>query len=564
MPFVPYEIVREENVEAQMRDGTILRANIARPRARGKFPALVQRTPYGKGWACAGLAAYGYVVINQDLRGRYASEGEFIPLFTDQHHDAEDGYDTIEWAASLPYCDGNVGTFGGSYCSWTQWQLAPRQPPHLRAMAAGVLAARLTDMERGGIFRTGRALEWVCGSLAPDTRRRTGGPKPHTPEEFWRLWDTALRGKFYWFLPLAELPEWALGTLGEYYRQWLADHTTDHFHFCERHKDVAVPNLHYTGWYDRHIGTVDHFNGVRQNALSDLARRSQRLIIGPWTHGLLGGQRVGEMDFGPQAALNYEAVVLRWFDYWLKGIENGVLEGPPVRIFVMGANHWRDEEEWPPARAEEVVFYLHSRGRANTPYGDGSLSPDPPKDEEPDRFTYDPRDPVPTLYGQRTQDEPRDQRVLDHREDVLVYQTPPLPEEVEVTGYPVLKLYAASSAPDTDFTAKLVDVHPNGFAQNLCYGILRARYRQGFARPELLTPGEVVEYTLELQPTSNRFLKGHRIRLDISSSDFPNFDRNHNTGGADYFEATLRVAEQTVLHDRVHPSRLILPVIREA
>ena len=261
------------------------------------------------------------------------------------------------------------------------------------------------------------------------------------------------------------------------------------------------------------------------------------------------------------AARDFYETADQWFAYWLKGEEGGLDSWPPVQLFVMGANQWRDEKEWPLSRTRYTDFFLHSGGRANNPAGNGLLSRQAPQDEPEDRYVYDPRDPVMSLYAPHGQNEPQDQRQLDGRQDVLVYSTPPLEKPLEVTGPVTVKLWASSSAPDTDFVAKLIDVWPNGFAQELCYGIVRARYRDSFTEPSLLRSGQVYELTISVNPTSNLFKTGHRVRLDISSSDFPNFDRNHNTGGDDYAESTLVAAKQTVFHDRTRPSRVVLPVI---
>jgi hypothetical protein len=322
-----------------------------------------------------------------------------------------------------------------------------------------------------------------------------------------------------------------------------------------------VPVFHRTGWYDRLSRTVEMFAEMRAGAATESARQSQRMIVGPWTHTSDLSRRVGEVDFGTEAQVDYFSLIIPWFDYWLKGEKNGAMDAAPVRLFVMGANRWRDEDEWPLSRARPTDFYLRSQGDANGPAGDGSLSLEVPSDGTADRFVYDPRDPLMSLYNANGHDEPRDLRVLDHRRDVLVYRTEPLKEPLEVTGCPVLTLFASSTAPDTDFIVKLVDVHPDGFAQGLCYGIVRARFRDGLDRASPITPGKVYEYAIELLPTSNLFREGHRIRVDVSSSDFPNFDRNHNTGRDDWADPELAVAHQTVLHGPDHPSRITLPVV---
>ena len=323
-----------------------------------------------------------------------------------------------------------------------------------------------------------------------------------------------------------------------------------------------MPVLSITGWYDQQIGTIKHFTGMTAHGMTAHTRENQYLIIGPWTHTLVDlKRRVGQVDFGPEAVRDYYEIADRWFSRWLKDEESAIEAWPPIQLFVMGADRWREEREWPLARTRYTDFYLHSGGRANTAAGDGTLSMATPQTEPSDVYDYDPRDPVMTLYSAEGQQEPHDQRALDGRRDVLVYVTPPLEEPVEVTGPVAVELWASSSARDTDFLAKLMDVWPDGFVQELCHGIVRARYRDSYEKPSLIESGQIYKYTIRVNPTGNLFQQGHRIRLDISSSDFPNFDRNHNTGGNDYHEAALQTARQRIFHDASHPSRLILPVI---
>ena len=544
VPKRSFGVAVEADVPAVLRDGTVLRTDVYRPDAPGRYPVLLQRTPYSKdGENCVEqghrLAERGYVVVQQDVRGRYRSDGEFQPgFFSADHQDSEDGYDTVEWAAGLPWSTGRVGTFGGSYCGWTQWELAHTRPPQLAAMIPSAIAANLLDREMSGVLRLGRVLWWSVNTLAPDVRLRLGEPGPTTTGEAERLYLERDRSKWLWHLPLAEIPDEALSGVGKHWRSWLADHASDHFGFLERHRDVAVPALTTTGWYDQQIGAIRNFTGMRANGMTEEARTGQRLIVGPWSHTTdFSSSRVGDLDFGPEAVRDFYRMADNWFGHWLKGEGTGVEEWPPVQLFVMGANRWREEEDWPLAGTEYTDYYLH---------GDGRLAPRPPADEPPDSYDYDPRDPVMTLYSPPGQQEPQDQRALDGRRDVLVYQTDPVEEPVEVTGPVTVHLWAASSARDTDFVVKLMDVWPDGFVQELCYGIVRARYRESFASPSLIEPGRVYEYTIQVNPTSNLFRRGHRIRLDVSSSDFPNFDRNHNTGGDDYFESTLATARQTV------------------
>jgi len=561
---------RHENTPSPMRDGTILRADVYVPEGDGPFPTVVSRTPYNKSAlrntpVYERLAEEGYAVVAQDIRGRWASDGEFHPLFNAGWTDAEDGYDTIEWAAAQSWSNGRIGTFGYSYPAWTQWALAPTKPPHLVTMFTGGMTPHSTDWTLGGVFRAGRALRWTLGSMAVDTQRFLDEPQgPTTVEEYLYHQQNVHREKWLWFLPWKDLPLEAIGGIRERFHEWLANQHTDVWRFDEQFQKIDLPVYHRTGWYDRMSRNVDMFVGMREHAPTEEARRNQRIIIGPWTHTNSLDRKTGLVDFGPEAEVDYYSLIVPWFDYWLKGEQNGVMDGPPVRLFVMGANKWRDEEEWPLSRAMATDYYIGSAGNANTPAGDGFLSSQASSDEPSDRYVYDPRDPVMSLFNDNGQDEPHDLRLLDRRRDVLVYQTPPLEEPLEVTGVPVVTLFAASTAPDTDFIVKLVDVHPDGFSQQICYGIVRARYRNGLDQPaQLMNPGEVYELRIELLPTSNLFRAGHRIRVDVSSSDFPNFDRNHNTGKVDWTDGELRSATQTVLHDGSHPSRISLPVIPE-
>ncbi len=558
------------DVEASMRDGTVLRADLYVPEGDGPFPTVVSRTPYDKSRPnmiplYEGLAAAGYAVVPQDIRGRWASDGEFHPMFSEDWTDAEDGYDTVEWAAAQPWSNGKIGTFGYSYPAWTQWALAPTRPPHLVTMFTGGMSPRTTDWEIGGVFRPGRALQWTLGSMAPDTQRFLEEPHgPTTVAEYEHLQEHVNREKWLWFLPWKEFPMEAIGGLTERFHDWLANHHRDRWHFEDNFEKIDLPVFYLTGWYDRLVRTVDMFQGMQTKGATEEARRNQRLVVGPWTHTNDLARKTGAVDFGPGAEVVFDSLIIPWFDHWLKGENSGAMDSAPVRLFVMGANKWRDEEKWPLSRARPTDYYLRSGGNANTPAGDGSLDVQRPTDEPVDRYAYDPRDPVMTLYGANGHDEPHDQRVLDHRRDVLVYQTGPLERGIEVTGVPVLTMFASSTATDTDFTVKLIDVHPDGFSQDLCYSIVRARFRNGFDDPKLMTPGEVYRFEIDMLPTSNFFRLGHRIRVDISSSDYPNFDRNHNTGRDDWADAELRVANQTVLHDAAHPSCITLPVIPEA
>jgi putative CocE/NonD family hydrolase len=463
--------------------------------------------------------------------------------------------------------------FGNSYVGATQWLAAIARPPHLAALVPTVTAADYHEgwAYQGGAFELGFSASWAAALALAQLQRAAAWQIDHPTVQ--RQLDAldGLGGAF-WTLPLdanpaiAELPafrDWlAHPDLDDYWRRWrIADH----------HARLDLPAFHTGGWYDIFLGgTLHNYTAMRTSAATAAARAAQRLVIGPWTHFLPFDNKVGELNFGQRAAagtLDWDGLLLRWLDWVLKGEANGAAGDPPVRLFVMGENRWRTEEEWPLRRATPTPYYLRGGGRANSLRGDGWLSPVPPGDEPPDHYVYNPRDPVPTRGGGLccslvwTPGGVYDQRPVEERADVLVYTTPPLERAVEVTGPITVTLYAASSAVDTDWTAKLVDVHPNGYAQNLTDGILRARYRHGPEQPRPLTPGAVERYTLDLWATSNVFLPGHRLRVEISSSNFPRFDRNPNTGRPAAGEADLQPAFQTVFHDGARPSHITLPIV---
>lgn len=569
-----YEVSIEKNVPAAMRDGTVLRADVYHPRASGRFPALLQRTPYSKNPARAAqefsdLASRGFVVVIQDTRGRYMSDGVARP-----HDEAQDGFDTIAWVAQLPYVNGKVGMFGGSYLASTQLLAATLRPPALVALfPASSYASRYDMVFQGGAFYLSDGLGWNLGQ-AVDVRRRVLTPQADRdgPAGLDDSESKAFREQWLKHVPLKSIDELEIRKYAPGYFLMLDHPTYDAywrtFDIEARHDQFQVPAYHLTGWYDTLLtGTLRNFTGLQMHAGTEQARRYQRLVIGPWTHArpTLRSTKIGAVDFGPDAGLDSQELMARWFAYWLQGGDRAIIEGAPVRIFVMGENRWRDEQEWPLSRARWTIYHLSSGGHANTGAGDGVLGPQASTSASPvasqDQFVYDPSDPVPTgaLGGySRT---PSDQRDTEKRGDVLVYTTAPLREDVEVTGPISVKLWIASSARDTDFTAKLVDVFPDGTARALTDGILRARYRESKTHPVLLTPGQPVEITIDVGATSNLFKAGHRIRLDISSSNFPRFDRNPNTGGVFGEDSKLLRAEQTILHDATHPSRLVLPVV---
>ena len=564
------EIRVEKNVPARMRDGVILRADVYRPAAPGLHPALLQRTPYSKNdrdsaRRFSAMAARGFVVVVQDTRGRYTSDGVAVP-----HDEGDDGYDSVQWASALPSVNGRVGMFGGSYLATTQLEAATRQPPALVALFPASSYSRRHDMVfQGGAFYLSDGLGWNLGQ-AIDVRRRVltpaadrDGPVGLEPAQ-----SALLRSSWLWQLPLKAFNELDLDRFAPGYRQMLSHPEADRYWLPadieSRHDQFLVPAYHLTGWYDTLLtGTLRNFTGLRAHAATDQARRNQRLVIGPWTHArpTTATTAIGDVDFGPDAGFAADEAMLGWFDYWLRGGSRAGVDTAPVHLFVMGENRWRDEREWPLARARASTYFLRSGGHAATLSGDGRLDVAAPGPEPSDQYIYDPKDPVPTGASGGYSRAPLDRRSVEQRPDVLVYTTAPLTADLEVTGPLSLTLWIASSARDTDFTGTLTDVFPDGTSRALADGILRARYRAGKTAALLLTPGTPTEVTIDLGATSNRFRAGHRIRLEVSSSNFPRFDRNPNTGGVFGEDRTVLSATQTILHDASHPSRLLLPIV---
>ena len=555
----------ENNVPVMMRDGVVLRADVYRPAAAGKFPVLLERTPYNKGDSGdvnfgIKAAARGYVVIIQDTRGRYMSEGDWYPFI----HESNDGFDTVEWAASLPYSDGRVGMFGGSYVGATQMLAAIAHPPHLAGICPVVTAS---NYHEGWTYQGGAFEQWFNESwtsiLAQDTLNRQVRNRTN-----------ALNGDLE--LPLSAynlfpLPSTATQDLAPYFLDWLQHPNYDEYwkriSLEEHYSDITVPALTVAAWYDIFLGgSLRNYTGLKQHAGNEGARKAQRLLVTIGGHAG-SGRKIGDVDFGDQAAFDEDQVALDWYDHLFKNANNQFSSPKKVRIFVMGANQWREEDDWPVAGTRKVSYYLHSAGHANSLSGDGSLSSVAPADEPPDHYTYDPGNPAPTTGGPLCCDAmhlhpgPRDQRPVEARNDVLVYSTPVLAEDVEVTGPVSLELFARSSVVDTDFTAKLVDVYPDGFAQNLTEGIIRGRYRESADKPVLLNPGQVYKFNVDLWATSNVFKKGHRIRLEVSSSNFPRFDRNLNTGEDAAVGRNFVSATNAIFHDAQHPSTLLIPVL---
>jgi len=545
-----------------MRDGVSLVADIYSPVSDEKFPVLLSRTPYnrtGDPRMANELAAHGYIVVLQDTRGRFASGGEFYPF----RNESADGFDTVEWAAKLDQSNGKVGMFGGSYVGATQMLAAMAAPPHLVSIFPYVTASEYYD---GWTYQNGALMQWFSSSwtsgLAIDTLRRYAD-RAQAPKE----WVNTLPLQDY---PLLKTPQ--TSELAPYFRDWLSHERDDAYwaqwRLSDHYSQMTVMGLHAGGWHDLFLkGSIKNYNGLRQQAGTAEARAGQRLLVGPWAHASTSpAGKIGDVVFGKAAVLDNTNTTLKWFDYSLKGVKNEFASGAPVRLFIMGDNVWRDEQEFPLARTRYTKFYLHSSKGANGISGDGLLSVTPPEAEKKDQFTYDPQNPVPTIggrlcCGQALPPGPADQRANETRSDVLVFSTPPLTKDTEVTGYISVELYASTSAVDTDFTALLVDVDESGYARFLTDGIVRARYRESMKEASALTPGQIYKYTIDLWATANVFKAGHRIRLYISSSNFPRFNRNMNTGEDITGTSRSLKAQQTIYHDRDHSSILILPVI---
>ena len=567
----------ETNVVVPMRDGTKLYADVYRPAGGGSVPALLHRLPYGK-HTPRYRALYldpvralnrGYAVVIQDTRGRHMSEGDFYPY----RNEPEDGFDTVEWCAAQPWCDGNVGMFGISYHGATQWLAAGEAPPALKAIIPGVTSDDYYDSWTylGGTFQ----LFWISGWASSFALSDTGNRWPSDALSTLREWSRDPHAKSR-HLPLRDMP--AVRGVADYYYDWLAHPTYDDYwkSFAprERFHNTKVPALNLAGWFDGFLrGSIRCYEGMRENGGSELARTQQHLLIGPWLHGPLPPAYSGQGFFGSGAAgdaIDLHGIELAWFDRWLKDEDNGVDSDPSTYIFVMGENAWRGEEAWPPPDARTASYFLRSGGKANTLNGDGGLSLDPPAAGEPaDSYLYNPLDPAPTMGGAHLAGVPsvfevgvQDQRPVEARADVLVYTSEPLERDTEVTGHVALSLWAVTSAPDTDWTAKLVDVHPDGLAANVCDGILKARYRDSLEEATPIEPDRAYRYRIDVGPTSMLFKKGHTIRLEVSSSNFPAYARNLNTGGPHDEESEPRPAVQTVLHDADHQSVLELPVVR--
>ena len=573
----------DKNLSVAMRDGVTLATDVYRPADGQPVPAIVLRLPYNKETPVLlflsgdifRVAQAGYAVVVQDCRGTYQSGGEFSPYF----QEGADGADTIAWAAAQTWCSGVVGMMGASYYGATQWLAAGESPPALRALAPFITTDQYHDKwtYQGGAFQLGFILQWAAGTFAlGEVVRRLGRGEASVADFGAAIAAADAVAARYSQLPLTACLDFT--ELAPYVKDWLAHPDYDAYWQAiaprERYAQITTPALNFGGWYDLFLGgTLANYTGMQAHGGSELARRQQRLVIGPWVHGYNGGI-YPERNFGMaahDAVADVTGMQIRWFDHWLKNADNGVPTEKPVKLFIMGRDEWRDEAAWPLPDTRFERWYLHSGGHANTLGGDGHLSRVAPRDEPADSYLYDPNDPTPTVGGASflpglfiaANAGPRDQRAVETRHDVLCYTSEPLARDTEVIGPISLVLYVTSSARDTDFTGKLVDVYPDGRAMILTDGILRARYRESLSHQVLMNPGEIYKLTLDLVATANLFKAGHQVRLEVSSSNFPRFDRNPNHGGviAEAVAADFITARNAVLHDAAHPSHLLLPMI---
>ena len=552
------DFVIERDVAVPMRDGIALRADVLRPNSDGRFPTLVYRTPYGKEDALKEYATFrraverGYAVLVEDVRGRYASGGEFLPYQQEGH----DGYDTIEWAARQPWSNGAIGTFGLSYPGAVQWLAAIENPPHLKAMVPAMTFSTPQNFFYAGGTWDMSWIEWIWDNIAADVRAKKNLPGPKTYDEAVSAWKQQ-GGTMLRELPLSDLAE--LKGIAPFYYEWLSHPAEDPWwDWCElrnKYDRVHAAVLNLSGWYDDNYGpegATTNFNGLLKSRAGQRDAQTH-LLIGPWVHGVdnTAKTKSGDRQFGQAAAINYDEVVLRWMDRYLRGMENGVDQEKPVRYFVMGDDQWRDADAWPPA-AKETSYFLVAKGE---------LSLQQPAKAEASSFFSDPADPVINRYETSGAHDYRD---LSQRKDVLTFDSEPLAKDLEVSGPIRADIFISCDCRDLDLWVRLLDVAPDGTAFNLRSSgldVQRASYRDIKRGRQLLTPGQVYEIHLENLITSNVFQKAHKIRIQISGSFFPNFSRNLQNGELEAKSAKMLKTIVRVYHGAAHASRIVLPVV---
>jgi uncharacterized protein len=558
----PSNSILEKDVSVAMRDGVVLRADVLRPKDSGRFPVLVYRTPYDKEEALKEYTTFraaaerGYAVVIQDVRGRYASGGDFLPY----QQEGDDGYDTIEWAAAQPWSNGSVGTFGLSYPGAVQWLAGVENPPHLKAMAPAMTFSTPQNFFYAGGVWDMSWMEWIWNNIAPDARAKRSLAGPRNYDEATKAW--AKSGKaMERTLPLNRLQD--LQGIAPYYYEWLRHPVDDPWwDWCElrnKYDRVHAAVLNFSGWYDDNYGpegATTNFSGLLKSRAGQSDRQTH-LLIGPWVHGVdaTSKAKAGERSFAANAAIDYDEVVLRWLDHYVRGIDNGVDKEKPVRYYAMGANQWREADSWPPA-ARSVSLYLGWNDEGERFLGSRAA------DSGHLTVVSDPAAPVINPYDSSGA---HDYRGLSSRKDVLSFDSPPLEHDLEATGPIRADIYLSCKCRDTDLWVRILDVAPNGSALNVMspgLDVLRASYRNPIHR-ELLAPGKVYEMKLASLMTSNVFLKGHRIRVQISTTFFPNFSRNLHTGDLEATSANVRKAKIHIYFGRKRPSRIILPVVEQ-
>ncbi len=563
----------DRNVPMKMSDGTILRADIYRPDDNGQHPAILIRTPYSKqqfrqGFLYPVEAAFeGFSVVIQDIRGRYESEGEWnrLKMF---EIEAIDGYDSVEWIADQEWCNGNVGLAGGSYLAAMTWIGAMANPPHLKAISPwiGDIAPNMQPPPQTGVvnFVTAANAIPITSLDLIDKLEQQGEDVSALRQDLNRILKNP--DELLQFLPLKNIPLANNQIIRDMWEARLKPGSLEDQYSRKKYENVKVPCFHIGGWFDQlEWSTFENFQNMQERGGSSLARVNQMLLVGPWMHGA-PSNFLGEISFGLSAGGKGSEIHERLLNFFRKYLMETDVDIPTVRYFRMGDNEWKDGESWPLPETSWQRFFLHSNGNANTMSGDGELDLRAPDNETPDTYIYDPHHPVPTVGGKTMATTgllpgPFDQVRIAQRNDVLCYTSHKLEEEVEVTGPIKLHLFASTTAVDTDFTAKIIDVHPDGRAFNIADGIQRARFRNWSSKPVLVEPSKIYEYVIDMGNTSIMFKKGHRIRIDISSSNFPWYDRNMNTGNPIGEDEVGIKATQTIYHQKDYASYIDLPVI---
>ncbi len=554
----------QKDVICPMRDGINLYADIYSTDKKSKNPVLICRTPYDKTRAtyvndAKRLAMNGYIVVVQDVRGRFKSEGKFVWMWEDRHltGDENDGYDTIEWASKLELCNGQIGTWGHSNPSWHTWLMISSGNKKLNSALSSGMAARTLDLTRG-IFETGRRLEWTFQLASPIRKKLNDESGPYEQMDSVKYWNRVERGKYIWWTPLSTIPKEPFSELYEPLIKLMKNTNVEMQDFSDIYPNVQIPIMHITGWWDRLIGTVDTFIGLDQ--VNNKIKNEHKLIIGPWGHDNGNFKRnIGPVDYGENADASYADLITKWYDSQFKKSKPIFPDGKRVKLFILGDNDWQYFSHWPPKEVKPATFYLNSTTSANVKDSDGRLENNPIYNKDYDEYIYDPQNPVMSLMLQNSQTVPMDQRDNHYRNDILYYETSKMESPTKFIGNPILHLWASTDAKDTDWVARLAVVYEDGLVVNLSYEILRAKYRDGFQNEKLIPNDNPIEYIIKLRPLGINVLKGQKLRLYITSSDFPNLYRNHNTGNDFWDDRDFKIAKQKIYHNKNLRSKIIIP-----